>query len=459
MVEIITKVTNLESDKVKLEAEVPAEEVRKQVDSTIRSLGKDVKIPGFRAGKIPREVIVSRFGKEAVMTQTIQDALPGWYEQAVMIANIKPVGQPNIDFDELEDEGSPYTFSAEINIPPRPEIGKYTGIEVEKEIAAVEDSEVEEQLEQMRVRVASLKLVEGRACATGDFVVIDFSGSIAGEPLEGGTAKDYMLELGSGSFIPGFEEQIAGMEPGQSKEITLTFPEDYRPEELAGKEVVFDVAMKEVKERELPEADDEFAAENSEFETIAELREDIRARFMKAREDASEQVFRARVVGKVAAEATVEIPEPMIDSRAHELEIDFIAQLQSRGLTADDYMNQPDDEREKFRERFREQAQASVRQELVLNTIADIEEIVVTDEEIDQEIRETAEYTGQDPEELLEKTRASQRIELLREGLRRRKVMELLAEQAVPLMIKAGQDPGEAKEEEPQGDKTTENEA
>ncbi|RJQ42409.1 MAG: trigger factor [Gaiellales bacterium] len=449
MAEIRTSVTNLEDDKVRLEAQVPAAEVKKQVDSTIRSLGRDVKIPGFRAGKIPRQVIVSRFGLEAVMSQALQDALPGWYEQAVMQANIKPVGQPDIEFDEIEDEDSDYTFSAEISIPPRPKVGKYTGLEVEKDVAEVKDDEVEAQIDDMRRRVAALRTVEGRACASGDFVVIDFTGSVEGEPLEGGAAKDYMIELGSGTFIPGFEEQIEGMEQGQSKKLTLTFPEDYRPEDLAGREVVFDVEMKEIKERELPGADDDFASENSEFDTIAELREDIRSRFLKAREDAAEQVFRARVVSRVAADAEVEIPDPMIDSRAHELEIDFINQLQSRGLTADDYMSQPDEEREKFRERFREQAVASVRQELVLNAIADIEEIEVGDGEVEQEIRETAEYTGQDPEKLIEKTRESHHLETIREGLRRRKVMDLLAGKAIPVLKKAGQDAGEEKEEEP----------
>jgi trigger factor len=449
MTEIKTTITDLEGDKIKLEAEVPAEEVTSQVEKTLKGLGKDVKIPGFRPGKIPRDVIMSRFGKETIMSQTIQDALPGWYETAVKSANIKPVGQPDIDFDELEDENSPYTFTAEIGIPPRPKVGKYTGIEVEKDIVAVEDDEIEQQVDDMRTRVAALEEIEGRACAQGDFVVIDFTGSVDGEPLEGGMAKDYMLELGSGSFIPGFEEKIEGMEKGQSNDLKLSFPDDYRPEELAGKEVVFDVEMKEIKGRVLPEADDEFAAENSEFETIAELREDIKSRLLKAREDAAEQVFRARVVSMVAGDAEVEIPEPMIESRAHELEIDFISQLQSRGLTADDYMNQPDEEREQFRERFAEQAKASVRQELVLNVIADKEEIEVSDEEVDQEIRETAEYTGQDPDELIEKTREAHHTETIREGLRRRKVMELLAEAAKPVLKKAGQDTDEEKEEEP----------
>ena len=449
MTEIKTTVTNIESDKVKLEAEVPAEEVRKQFDSTVKTLSKDVKIPGFRPGKIPRQVVISRFGKEAIMSQMLQEALPGWYEQAVQSANIKPVGQPDIDFDELEDENDSYSFTAEINIPPRPKVGKYTGIEIAKDVVEVKDEEINEQIDQMRRRVAALTTVEGRTCNKGDFVVIDFAGSVDGEQLEGGTAKDYMLELGSGSFIPGFEDQIEGMEPGQSKELKLNFPDDYRPEELAGKEVVFDVGLKEVKERELPAADDEFAAENSEFDTIAELREDIRERFLKAREEAAEQVFRARVVSRVAADAEVEIPDPMIDARAHELEIDFISQLQSRGLTADDYMKQPDEDREKFRERFNEQAVASVRQELVLNAIADIEEVVVADDEVEQEIRETAEHTGQDPEELIEKTRESHHTETIREGLRRRKVMNLIAEKAIPVLKKAGQDTDGEKEEEP----------
>lgn len=449
MTEIKTNVTNLENDKVKLEAEVPAEEVKTQVEKTIKSLGRDIKIPGFRSGKIPRNVIVSRIGKENIMSQVLQDALPGWYEQAVLSAGIKPVGQPDMEFDELQDEDEPYCFSCEIGVPPKPKVGKYTGVEVEKDFVTVEDEEVEEQIDQIRTRVAALEEVTGRPCQKGDFVIVDFTGSIGGEPLEGGAGKDYMLELGSGTFIPGFEDQIEGMEKDQSKNLTLTFPDDYRPDELAGKEVVFDVTMKEIKERVLPEADDEFAAENSEFDTIAELREDISSRMLKMREEQAEQIFRARIISKVADESEVEIPEPMIDSRAHEIEIDFIAQIQRRGLSPDDYMSQPDEEREQFRKRFQEQAVASVRQELVLNAIADAEEIEVNDEEVEQEIRQTAEESGQDPDELLEKTREAQRIETIREGLRRRKAMELLGEKAIPVLKKAGQDTDGEKEEEP----------
>jgi trigger factor len=438
MTEIKTKVTELDGDKVKLEVEVPGEEVRAQVDHTIRHLAKDVKIPGFRAGKIPRQVLVSRFGKESILSQTLQEALPRWYDQAVTSARIKAIDQPELgEVEPLADQDQAYSFEATIEVQPRVILGKYTGLEVEKDITPVTDEEVDAPIERLRKRVAQLEPVDGRPSASGDFVVIDFEGSLDGEPLEGGAGKDYMLELGSGTFIPGFEDQIAGMEKGQSKKLKLTFPDDYQPEHLAGKEVEFEVTVSEVKERVLPEADDAFAAESSEFDTIAELRQDIRDRMTAARESAAENLFREKVLEQAAGVGEVEVPPVMIENRVREIKSEFLQALKDNGLTYEQYLEQvgvPEDEIEK---NFQDQAARVVKEDMVLDAIAENEGLVVSDEEVEEEVRRKAASMKFDPEELIKRTRSAGREEFVRESLMRRKALDFMAEKAVPVLTKA----------------------
>ena len=444
MADIKTSVTKLEGDKVELDVEVPADEVKTQVDKTIKELGGDIKMPGFRPGKVPRPVLISHFGKGAIHAQSLEKALPGWYEAAVKVSGIKAVDRPEIDFEQIKADDRPYTFKATVPVMPRLQLGEYAGLEVEKDIPEVQDAEVDEEIERLQKRMARLEEIEGRAAAEGDFVLIDFTGHLEGEPLEGGAGKDYMLELGSNQFIPGFEEQIAGMEKGQSKKLKLTFPDTYKPAELAGREAEFDVTVKEIKQRVLPEADDAFAAENSEFDTIAELRADIEARIMKGREAAAESAFRQRVLAKVLEDVEVTIPPGVITSRASLIEREFVYSMQAQGAAVEDYLKQPEAERKVFAEHFQKQAEAVVKQELVLETIADIEQLEVTDEEFQEELKNAAESMGKDPGELLEKTREQEREQDIRDDMLRDKALKLLAEKAIPVLKPAG----EASEEE-----------
>lgn len=457
MADIKTNVNVLEGDKVELEIEVQEQEVKAQVNKAIREIGKDIKLPGFRPGKVPRNILVSRIGKENIYSQTLEESMAGWYEAAIIDSGIKPIDKPEIDVAPLEDEDKPFSFKVTVAVMPTPKLGEYTGIEAEKEEAAVEDVEIDEEIDRLRKRTAKLEEIEGRPSAEGDFVVVDFAGSIDGEPLEGGTGKDYMLELGSNTFIPGFEEQIAGMEKGQSKKLKLTFPETYKPEKLAGKEVEFDVELKEIKERILPEADDGFASENSEFDTIAELTEDIRARILKGRENQAENMFRQKVVEKVVEAAEVEVPEPAILQRAHDIEMNFAASLQRQGFGLEEYLKQTEQDKKTFEEHFRKQAEQDIKQELVLEAIAAAEKFEVSDGEVEDEIRVSAIELERDPEEFLQKMKDSQRLGIVKEDLLRRKAWEMVCEKAVAVPVtaeKAAEDTAEEEIKEEKAEKT-----
>ncbi len=446
MAEIKSTAKKLEPGKVEIEVEVPVEEIKTQIDRAIKEMAKSARVPGFRKGKTPRPVLVSHFGKEAILTRTLHDALPLWYEAALDQSAIKPIDSPELDFDNLDEQDKPYKFKATVPVAPRPKLGKYVGLEAEKEVVEVKDAEVEEPIERMRKRVARLEKINGRPAAAGDFVVIDFAGFVGGEPLEGGSGSDYMLELGSGTFIPGFEDRIAGMEEGQSKKLTLTFPEEYRPENLAGKEVVFDVTAKEIKERVLPELTDEFVAENSEFDTVEELRDDIRSRMMKAREGAAENLFREQVLEKAVETAEVEIPSVMLEKRSQELAGEFAIALKDSGVTFEHYAEQIGMSAEEVRKGFRNEAERQIKQDLVLDAVAENEVLEVSSDEVEAEIRAQASRRGIDAEKLLKKTQEARREGFVRENLLRRKALDLLAEKAIPVLHK--HDGATKKEEE-----------
>ena len=455
MPDLKTSVTKLPDDKVQLKIEVPSQEVKANVDKVIRELARDLKVPGFRKGKVPPNLVLQRLGKDSVLAHTLEDAMPLWLQSGIDQSGIKPVDQPEVELEDpkigLDDfnDGKPFVFKATVAVMPRPQLGKYTGVEAEKDVVNVTDADVEKQIDALRHRLSHLEEIkEQRPARDGDYVLIDFTGYLDGEPLEGGAGKDYMLELGSKQFIPGFEEQIAGMEKGQSKKLTLTFPEDYKPEDLAGKPVEFDVIVKEVKERVLPDADDDFARENSDFDTIAELREDIRSRALKAREEEAERVFSERAVEKVVEAAEVEVPQKAVDTRARELEMDFVTSLQAQGFGADEYLKQPDEAKQKLTEHFKTQAEAVLKRESVLETVADIENIQVTDEEVEEEIRRAAPRIGKDPEELINEMKQKGRTGIVRDDLIHRKAAEHIAEHAIPVLKKAGAVSEEEKEKE-----------
>src|SRR5436305_6311641 len=263
---VTTATRELGDWRVHVEVEVASEALERELGSAARSIGRDLKIPGFRKGKVPPEVVLQRVGRDAVLDEAVRRALPGWYEQAVSDAGIAAVGDPHLDLAELPEKGSPLQFTIEVAVRPKAKLGKYKGVEVGRREPSATAEEIDGELERLRDSVASLENVD-RPAAKGDFVVIDFVGTIDGEPFEGGEARGYLLEIGSGRLVEGFEEQLEGAPAGEDREVRVAFPDDYRAEELAGKEAAFHVTLREVKEKRLPELDDDFATEAAGFDT------------------------------------------------------------------------------------------------------------------------------------------------------------------------------------------------
>jgi trigger factor len=294
---LTTTVTELPESRVRVEAEVPAAEVEKRVAQAARGLARNLRVPGFRAGKAPPPVVIKRVGREAVLDEAVRESIGGWYSAAIDAAGVVPVGEPDLDLSALPGEGEPLRFAIEIGVRPPAKLGDYKGLEVPRRDADASDEAIAEEIERLRERSAKLETVD-RPAGRGDFVVMDFAGSVDGTPFPGGEGRDQMVELGSGRLVPGFEDQLEGAGAGEDRTVKITFPEDYQAAELAGQEAEFAVTVKEVKAKDLPELDDELAAEAG-FDTLDELREDIRGRIAEAESSRIEAEFREAVLAAI----------------------------------------------------------------------------------------------------------------------------------------------------------------
>jgi trigger factor len=425
-----TEVKPVAENEVELAVEVARDDVEAKVERTIATLGRETSIPGFRKGHVPREIVLNRLGEDYVLNKTLNDSLPEWYEAAVDEAELEPVSMPEIDFDDFTGK-EPFAFKAKIQVRPEPTLGQYTGLEVPRQTAEITDAQIDAQLAMLQERFASLKPVEERPAKKGDFVQIDFEGTVDGAPLEGARAEDYMLEVGQGNLIPGFEERLEGMAPGDSSTFELTFPDDYHAEDLRAKPVTFAVAMKEIKEKVVPPLDDDFAQQASEFETMAELRDDVAKRLQTARETMVEREFRNSVIEKVVENATVNVPPAMIDRQAHALYHELESTVGERGLEMAQYLEALEKTEEQIEAELRPRAEAEVRRSLVLATVRDAEKIEVTDDELRARIMEDAELLQRDPNQLVLDVYASGRQNLLRDELVVAKTVDFLVEHAV----------------------------
>src|SRR5918999_1491061 len=307
-----TSVTELPESRVRVDAQVPPEEVEKSIAQAARALGRNLRVPGFRAGKAPAPVVIKRVGRDAVLDEAVRDSIGAWYSAAIDDAGIVPVGEPQLDMGELPGHGQPLTFSIEIGVRPTAKLGEYKGLEVGKREPEASDEAVEAEIERLRERSGRLETVE-RAAAEGDFVVMDYKGSIDGEAFAGGEGRDQMIELGSGRLVPGFEEQLTGASAGDERTVTVTFPEDYGAEDLAGKQAEFAVTVKEVKAKELPELNDDLATEAG-FDTLDELRDDIRERLAEVDSAQIESEFREAALDSAVNTASVDIPETLVEA-------------------------------------------------------------------------------------------------------------------------------------------------
>jgi trigger factor len=384
-----------------------------------------VNVPGFRKGKVPRVIFEKRFGVEALYQDALDILLPEAYEAAVKETGIEPVDRPEIDIEQLE-KGKPLIFKATVTVKPEVKLGEYKGLEVEEKDFSVKPEDVDAELEKMRKQQGQLEVVEDGTVEKGDRVIIDFEGFIDGEAFEGGKAENYTLEIGSGTFIPGFEDQLVGMKLGEEKDVEVTFPEDYHAKELAGKPAVFKVKLHEIKRLNLPELDDEFAQDVSEFDTLAELKADIEKNLNEKAEKEKENYIRNELVELAAKNAEVDIPEVMIDHEVENMLHQFEQRLMYQGLNLDLYAQFTGQDKDAIKEQFKEDAEKRVRANLVLEAIAKAENIEVTEEEIEQEIKDMAKEMGREVDDVRRILEAQGAMESVKEQLRVKKTIDLL---------------------------------
>ncbi|WP_338788975.1 trigger factor [Metabacillus sp. FJAT-53654] len=416
----------LEGNDGVLTVEVSAEDFTKALDEAFKKVVKQVSIPGFRKGKIPRGMFEQRFGVESLYQDALDIILPTAYPNAVDEAGIEPVDRPEIDVEQVE-KGKSLIFTAKVTVKPEVKLGEYKGLEVEKLDDTVTDEDVENELKQLQERQAELAVKEEGAIENGDTAVLDFDGYVDGEAFEGGAAENYSLEIGSGSFIPGFEEQLIGLEAGAEKDVEVTFPEEYHAENLAGKQAVFKVKIHEIKAKELPALDDEFAKDvNEEVETLEELRAQTRTRLEEAKKTEAENQLRDTLVEKAAESVEVDIPDALIENEISRMMQEFEQRLQMQGMNLDLYFQFSGQDEEALKAQMKVDAEKRVKYNLTLEAIVKAENIEVSDEDVEAELSKMAEMYNMPIENIKQALGGS--AEGLKEDLKVRKAIDFLVE-------------------------------
>ena len=395
------QVENMEKNMAKLTIEVSAEELEKAIQGAYLKQRNKISVPGFRKGKVPRQMIEKMYGAEIFYEDAANALIPTAYGKAYDECELDIVSQPKVEVVQLE-KGKPFIFTAEVAVKPEVTLGEYKGLSVDKVSNRVTAKEVDAKLEEEQKKNARTVVVEDRAVQDGDEVVLDFEGFVDGVAFEGGKGENYPLTIGSGSFIPGFEEQLIGAEAEKEVEGNVTFPEEYHSEDLAGKAAVFKCTVHEIKAKELPELDDEFAAEVSEFDTLDAYKADIKAKIKEQKIADGNRKKEDQVVEKAVANATMEIPEAMIDTQVNQMAQDFAQRIQQQGLSMEQYFQFTGMTAEKMMEELRPQAVKRIETRLVLEAIAKAENIEITDEKIDEELAKMAEAYKMEVEKLKE---------------------------------------------------------
>ena len=395
------QVEKLEGNMAKLTIEVAAEELEKAIENAYQKSKNKISIPGFRKGKAPRKMIEKMYGKEVFYEDAANDLIPAAYDKALEECTETIVSQPQIDVVQLE-AGKPFIFTAEVALKPEVTLGTYKGVEIEKISVEVTEEEVDAEIAKERDNSARTITVEDRAVKDGDMTVIDFEGFVDGVAFEGGKGENYPLTIGSGAFIPGFEEALIGAEIGVETDVNVTFPEDYQAAELAGKAAVFKCTVKEIKEKELPELDDEFACEVSEFDTFAEYKEDMKAKLVSRKEEAAKGAKEDAVIEAVIAGATMEIPEAMIETQQRQMVEDFAQRIQSQGISMEQYMQITGMDVQGLIAQCKPQAEKNIKSRLVLEAVVKAEGIEASEEDVNEEIKRMAEAYKLEEEKVLE---------------------------------------------------------
>ena len=393
------QVEKLEKNMAKLTIEASAEDFEKAIQKVYLKARGRINIPGFRKGKAPRKLIEKMYGTGVFYEDAANDLIPTAYAEALKDCDLEIVSRPEINVTQIES-GKPFIFTAEVAVKPEVTLGEYKGVEVEKSDDEVTDEDINKEVDKERENNSRTIDVDDRAVENGDIIKLDFDGSVDGVPFEGGKAENYTLTIGSGSFIPGFEDQLIGTKIGEEKDVTVTFPEDYHEKSLAGKEAVFKCKVNAITVKELPDADDEFASEVSEFETLAEYKEDIKKKLTEKKEKEARAKKEAQAVEKAVENATMEIPDAMIDTQVQSMMEDFARRMQSQGLSLEQYFQFTGMDAKKMHDQMKPEALKRIQNSLVLEAVAKAENIEISDEKVDEEIAKMAEAYKMEVEKL-----------------------------------------------------------
>ena len=422
--EIIKK----EDTKITLKLVVESAKFEEAINKAYNKTKSKFNVQGFRKGKAPRKIIERLYGVEVFYEEAFDIVLPEAYEAALKEHDIEPVDYPKIDIEEI-NEGEDIIFTAIVEVMPEFEVTEYKGIEVEKKEYNVQEEDIQKELDDLLEKGARMIAVDDRPVKDEDMIIFDYKGMIDGVPFEGGSAEKWSLTVGSEQFIPGFEEQLVGKNIGEQAEVNVTFPEDYHSKDLAGKDAVFEVIIHEIKEKEMPQLDDEFAKDVSEFDTLDELKNNIKENLEKEAEDKSEQELRNKIIGLVSDKIDIKIPDAVIERQVDNMLMDFGYNLQYQGLNLEYYLQATGITEESLREQMRPDAAKTVKNELVLEKIGEQENIVATDEDIDEQIGKMANQYGQDLKEIKSKL-GEQDLKSVREGIIFKKTVDFLVENA-----------------------------
>ena len=393
------QVEKLEKSMAKLTIEVPAKELDLALDKAYKKNRNKIAMPGFRKGKAPRAMIEKMYGAEIFFEDAANILVPDAYEDAAKESGLEIVSQPEIAVEQIE-KGQPFIFTATVAVKPEVTLGEYKGIEVESKEAGVTDEEIEEEINKVRENNSRMITIEDRAVEDGDTVTIDFDGYVDGEQFEGGMAEDYSLVIGSHTFIDNFEEQLIGKNIGDDVEVNVTFPDQYQAEELRNKEALFKVKINAIKMKELPDADDEFAQEVSDFDTLDEYKEDLRKKLLENKEAALKREKEEEVVGAIIENAQMDIPDPMVNAQTQQMTQEFAQRLQSQGLSLEQYMQLTGMTPQKMLEELKPQALKRIQSRLVLEAVVAAENIEASEEDFDKEIENMAEMYNMEADKL-----------------------------------------------------------
>jgi trigger factor len=427
---MLVKVTKeiLENKKVKLEIHVEPEIFEEGMQKSYLKNRKSISVPGFRKGKVPRKIIERFYGEAIFYEDAINEVFPKVYDEAVRETGIIPVDNPDVDIAQI-GEGQDLILTAEVDVKPDVELGQYKGIEVEEVAYTVSDQEVEHQLEHVVQDNARWVNIEDRGVQKGDLVTLDYTGTINGEAFEGGTAEKQTLEIGSGHFVPGFEEQLVGLNLEEEKDISVVFPDEYHAEDLKGKEAVFHVKIHEIKEKELPVLDDEFAKDVSEFATLEEYKADLKQKLQESARQNARNRMENQLLAKVAENASVDIPDVMIENEINSMLQDMDMRLRYSGMNLENYLQMSNTSMEDFRAQYKDDAYNRVKMQLVLEAITKAEGITVTDEDREKEYQKIAEQYKKDVEDIKKSFGASS--EYIDNGILVQKTIDMLMKEAV----------------------------